>query len=706
MRRPTPATLIFLAALACASPLACDWLLGGQDNPHDQQRCEPSCDPGQVCFNGACKTSAADAAGDSTLPVDQKVTDGFSGPACRTPCSTGKICDDNCWCWENPLSGRRQLNAIVGFQNFAIAVGEKGTVLRLDHNGWTASRISDKDLLAVWALGPTLIYAVGESGTVFRYENGKWSLISNDAMGEKDLRGVWGTSVSDVHIVGEKGKVLHYDGVKWEAMTEGTSTSASFRAVWGRGTTEAYAVGDSCWVSQWNGKGWKWLQTEIPSGCSGRLNSVWVGGPGEVWAVGDSGAVLRRTQGKWSTPAASFTTKTLTHVWGHPGGSVVWATTSDGKVFKFDGTQWAEAYDGASDIVTDKQLNGVWGSSGSDIYAVGNVGKVVHFNGTRWRAELPGITDAIHGVWVTAKGDAFAVGYQGRLLVRDKKRWREKTPASLTKEAADGYASLQRVWGTSPSNIYAVGHRHVLRFDGSKWEDLAKTWGITKQIEGYVKNTSDFVYWWGIWGLSASDIWISGGGYSPPRMKGLLAHYNGKSWTLHTPPGKEVWPNISTVWGSSPDETFAVGLQGLFIKRSGGTWKTISGPGMTYGSWNLHGIWGAGPTMVFATGKLAHDPLDPYYKGVVFRYDGASFAKSGAEVPKVHLDAIWGSGPNEAYVVGDSFNIRRFDGKTWSSVAAGSVSDNRGELFSVGTHKAGDVTVVGKYGTIYRRCGK
>lgn len=728
MGRAAPLLLLVLTA---GSLSACDWLSLDRDNPWDQQRCSPGCPKGKRCFEGECHPAdagAADMGGDVLLP-DQKITDGFSGPSCRQPCAMGKICDENCWCWENPLSGTRQLNAITGGKGFLIAVGEKGTVLQQDHNGWRAFQITDRDLLAVWADNAYLIYAVGENGAVFKYEYNKWSQVEDDALGDGDLRGVWGSSASDVHVVGVKGKAVHFDRKSWKAYKVGTSSSVDFNAVWGReGGTEAYAVGQNGWVSVWQGRidGWKWVAT-LPK--DKNYNAAWVSAAGEVWVVGDGGAVLRRTKGTWGLEPTSFTTSKLTHVWGK--GASVWFTTFDGEIHRWDGAQYQKVYDGASDIITDKQLNGIWGFSASEIHAVGNLGKVVRHDGKTWRPALPGITDVLHAVWVTPAGDVYAGGYQGRLLVREAGVWREEKPAPLTSGACGSelevggktyqYRSLYRTWGTARTNIFAAGDGHLLRYDGSKWEDLTDTAGLTKAAAPYIADQkTDHLCWWGVWGASGSDVWASGGSKNSRdttqgkrHVRGFMAHYDGTSWTLQTPAKAGQWSTISAVWAPSATEVYAAGLHGQLLARKGAAWKVLWGlsatdaQGKHWQYWNLHGLWGSGATNIYTVGVVAADKATSTpHKGSVFRYDGKDFKKSLADLPEIRLGAIWGTGPTDVFAVGQSFNIHHHDGAKWTAVVTGAKSDYRGDLFAVGANKAGDVYVVGKYGTIYRRCGK
>jgi hypothetical protein len=53
--------------------------------------------------------------------------------------------------------------------------------------------------------------------------------------------------------------------------------------------------------------------------------------------------------------------------------------------------------------------------------------------------------------------------------------------------------------------------------------------------------------------------------------------------------------------------------------------------------------------------------------GVVLRFDGAAWRPQATPTTR-DLRGIWGRGPTEVYAVGDSGTVLRFDGVRWQSV--------------------------------------
>ncbi len=75
---------------------------------------------------------------------------------------------------------------------------------------------------------------------------------------------------------------------------------------------------------------------------------------------------------------------------------------------------------------------------------------------------------------------------------------------------------------------------------------------------------------------------------------------------------------------------------------------------------SLRGIWGSGPNDVFAVGDT----------GTVLHYDGKQWTAMASGVA-VALSSVWGTGPRDVYAVGDSGTIIRYDGSKWSSMPSG-----------------------------------
>ncbi len=99
---------------------------------------------------------------------------------------------------------------------------------------------------------------------------------------------------------------------------------------------------------------------------------------------------------------------------------------------------------------------------------------------------------------------------------------------------------LAAVWGSSGHDVYAVGsivspdfdsffepaRGEVLHYDGSTWSQIVgnETLALVEYVGGI-----------GIWGSSASDVYIVGPG---------IVHYDGKKWKAVKTPEQQEYPNF------------------------------------------------------------------------------------------------------------------------------------------------------------------
>jgi hypothetical protein len=71
----------------------------------------------------------------------------------------------------------------------------------------------------------------------------------------------------------------------------------------------------------------------------------------------------------------------------------------------------------------------------------------------------------------------------------------------------------------------------------------------------------------------------------------------------------------------------------------------------------LRGVWGSAPNDLFAVGEL----------GTLIRYDGTRWNVQSSPVNE-ELRAVWGTGPTDVYAVGESGRVLRWDGASWRSL--------------------------------------
>jgi hypothetical protein len=218
------------------------------------------------------------------------------------------------------------------------------------------------------------------------------------------------------------------------------------------------------------------------------LLCVWGTGPNDVFAVGG--------------PRGNGTPSSVLHYDGHgwrdlsPGGTEtfwwahgtsdkdVWVVGEAGRITHWDGATFTGHASG-----TTATLYGVWAAAPDDVWAVGGTpggatsqpnDVVLHFDGARWTpSPLPqALGRAFFKVWGTASDNLYVVGEFGAIWHRRGVTWTLESQPPIAK------GSLTTVAGCSPSEVYAVGGRDVLRWDGTAWTRLDVSMSLTNDVNG------------------------------------------------------------------------------------------------------------------------------------------------------------------------------------------------------------------------------
>ena len=124
---------------------------------------------------------------------------------------------------------------------------------------------------------------------------------------------------------------------------------------------------------------------------------------------------------------------------------------------------------------------------------------------------------------------------------------------------------LRDIWGTSATNVYAVGEAGVvIRYDGTQWTQQP---GISPRQSLNA-----------IWGSSPTDIFAVGD-------FGMVLHYDGTSWSSQESGTAE---HLFGVGGCDASNVYAVGLHGTILRYDGIKWHP-EGSGTTV---SLLDVWG------------------------------------------------------------------------------------------------------------------
>jgi len=256
----------------------------------------------------------------------------------------------------------------------------------------------------------------------------------------------------------------------------------------------------------------------------------------------------------------------------------------------------------------------------SDLYG----GTALVYGGSSWSSMTTGTSNALYGVWGSSSSNVFAVGLNGTILKYNGTSW-----SSMTSGTSN---SLYGVWGSSSSNIFAVGlNGTILKYNGTSWSTMTS-------------GTSNTLY--GVWGSSASNVFAVG-------LNGTILKYNGTSWSSMTSGTSNT---LYGVWGSSATNVFAVGLNGTILKYNGTSWSS-----MTSGTTNtLYSVWGSSATNVFAVGL----------GGTILKYNGTSWSSSTSGTSSA-LYGVWGSSSSNVFAVGFNYTILKYNGTSWSTMSGG-----------------------------------
>lgn len=282
-------------------------------------------------------------------------------------------------------------------------------------------------------------------------------------------------------------------------------------------------------------------------------------------------------------------------------------------------------------------------------------------------------------------------------------------------EGTDLGGAVLSVWGTSPSDVYVVGGplgnsgftAIAMHFDGSTWKSLDpggqdSFWWVSgsgKDDIWMVGEKGRITHWdgkafkeharpttatiWGVWAASPTDAWAvagtpEGGAGDPSKPNDVVLHWDGQSWTQDPLPGAPLGRSLNKIWGSGPDDLYAVGEAGTVWHRKGGAWMLESDPPLAKGT--LLTAFGCSATDVYAVGGSD-----------VLHSDGAAWSKVTISLSNL-VNGVTCGAPGEVLIVGFAgLKQRLVDGK-WvdeydvepNGDLHGSWADGQGSFWAAG----------------------
>lgn len=349
-------------------------------------------------------------------------------------------------CWINPRPGGEPRHAIAGSSADDLWFAGDGDALHFDGAAVRAHATPLAATYGLWSLGADDVWAVGRGG-IAHWDGTRFSL--SRAAPAEEYRAVWGASARDVYAIGRH-ELVHWDGQAWSVVPDIVGTQVS-----GSGSDDVWVAGD--WLWHFDGRSW----SRAEGGPSRPIVTLAVLGRDDVWAAGQTDA------------------NDLRH---------------------FDGAGWRR-----HPLASGVFVRGVAARGASDLWLLGNRydgARLMHHDGARW-TELAAPTTLYA---VRTVGDAiYAAGTGGRIV-----RLVGGPPPRVESFGAGALAALRRTWGTSATDLWAVGERGTaLRFDGQT---------VHATTTNVVSDLAD------VGGTSPDDVWAVG-------RSGTILHWTGSSWT-------------------------------------------------------------------------------------------------------------------------------------------------------------------------------
>ena len=112
------------------------------------------------------------------------------------------------------------------------------------------------------------------------------------------------------------------------------------------------------------------------------------------------------------------------------------------------------------------------------------------------------------------------------------------------------------------------------------------------------------------------------------------------------------------------------------------TWSSVYSGVST----SLNSVWGSGPTDVFVVGDT----------GTIIHYDGTGWHTMASGTRRA-LRKVWGTSANSVYAVGDAGTMLRYDGVIWTTIPSDTTKTN----YAVWGNSASDIYVVQSGGLIH-----
>jgi hypothetical protein len=242
-------------------------------------------------------------------------------------------------------------------------------------------------------------------------------------------------------------------------------------------------------------------------------------------------------------------------------------------------------------------VNAVWVEGRDELLVAGAGGLLRRWDpilgeGGGWLVESAvGVTADLFDIWGARADGQWVVGDRGVVAKWNDLGGRWDVQLFPNAELTGG-TKLEAVWGASVADVWAVGNRIILHYDGAEWTrtdvdvHLHGVWGrrdeamyavgdggvileLDRATGDWVQQQVGFLQYWSVYGTSAGHV-VAGA------VNSVAAQRDADGWEFAavearagSPPDAAIPPNLRFVgvWGTSPDNLYLISRAASIVQR-------------------------------------------------------------------------------------------------------------------------------------------
>ena len=275
-------------------------------------------------------------------------------------------------------------------------------------------------------------------------------------------------------------------------------------------------------------------------------------------------------------------------------------------------------------------LNSVYMNSITDGWAVGEKGTIMRWNGAKWSMVNSPTKVNLNAVQMITTTEGWTVGEDGTIL-----NWNGTTWSQVSSPTSYDLVSISII---SSTNVWIAGWG-IFHWDGISWNLVSTPNNRNKAIAMTP-------------GTNGTDGWAVG-------TVGSILRWNGNQWNEFTSPTDKFLMDIVMI---SATDGWIVGDDGTFLHWDGSTWSPVSAPASSISTiWEIDA---ASSTDAWAIG------FDNGSNNI-YHWNGTNWGWADGNVDNIAYSGIAvtpNTNGNDAWVVGGSGYILRWNGVTWTSI--------------------------------------